>query len=374
MDIYTLDDQFLKKDVIDEFESVIWTERYNDPGDVSLEVPATSKNITALRNGTFLSLVGTKEVMILETQSIEDGLLTVTGYSLLKFLNERILRFSVSHKDRVIQIVNPPKWIINTLVFSLCTNTPYSDGTIPNGLDGPREVIPNLTVGAPDIVGTTITVAASYGPLYDAIKTIADTYAIGMTLYLDTADIAGYVLRFDTYLGRNLTSAQSVHPIVRFSPAMDSLANVKELISISGYKSVAYAFAPLVPGGLGDPIGVAYADADSEMAMGFSRRSLMVLADDITDEALSGTSQLQGMLDQRARDGLANNNFTKVVDGEVVPQSEYKYGSNYSLGDVVELEGHSGVIQNARVTEYIRAQDATGEREYPTVSVVGDTD
>jgi hypothetical protein len=73
---------------------------------------------------------------------------------------------------------------------------------------------------------------------------------------------------------------------------------------------------------------------------------------------------------QAGTDALANNNYTKLVDGEVVPQPQYKYGVNYKLGDLIELVGSDGGVQKAQVTEYIRSKDATGEKAYPTVSVV----
>jgi hypothetical protein len=59
----------------------------------------------------------------------------------------------------------------------------------------------------------------------------------------------------------------------------------------------------------------------------------------------------------------------KSVDGEIVPDSQFQYGVDYNLGDVIEVEGNTGVIQTARITEYIRSQDQAGEKSYPTVSM-----
>jgi hypothetical protein len=98
----------------------------------------------------------------------------------------------------------------------------------------------------------------------------------------------------------------------------------------------------------------------------------MVFAEDITTDLVGGDAGLLlRLLNQRAKDALANNNYTKVVDGEVVPQSQYQYGKHYSLGDIVELQSPSGLTTPARITEYIRSQDANGQRAYPTVSVIG---
>ena len=76
------------------------------------------------------------------------------------------------------------------------------------------------------------------------------------------------------------------------------------------------------------------------------------------------------ILNQRAEKSLRDNSFIAIVDGEIVPYGQIKYGRDYTLGDIVELAGHSGVVQNARVTEYIRSHDGSGETAYPTVSIV----
>src|SRR5215467_14076883 len=89
MDLYTLTETFLPKANIDEFVSAIWTERYSVAGDVQLVVPATQANLDMLADGTYLALRGSDEVMILETQSIENGLMTVVGRTLVTSLNQR---------------------------------------------------------------------------------------------------------------------------------------------------------------------------------------------------------------------------------------------------------------------------------------------
>ena len=72
MEPYTLNRRFLKQDVIDGFNSIIWTERYYGDSEVELVVPATTEMIQKLPVGTFLGLDGSDEVMILETMNIED--------------------------------------------------------------------------------------------------------------------------------------------------------------------------------------------------------------------------------------------------------------------------------------------------------------
>lgn len=374
MDLYTLTDSFLRDKVVDTFVSAIWTERYGSEGDTILVVSATPENISNLKPGTFLSLEGTNEVMLLETQSIKDGNLTVQGYSLLKFLDNRLVRYSANNEEHALNVFVPssPLWLANTIVREMCTDSNWTDGTYPNGLFGVYEIIPGLTVPDPDLTGEpTTTISVPFGTVLAAVKALADTYSLGIRLYLSNANEEEYSLIFVCYRGRDLTSDQEIYPMVRFSSLQGSLTNVSEIDSISGYKNIAYAFASAIPGDDGSPVGVAYAGVDIGTLVGFERRTMMVFCDDLTDETLaSDPSLLQDILNQRAVNALANNNYTRVIDGEVVPQSEYRYGVNYKLGDVIELQGNSGLVKKARISEYIRSQDENGSREYPTISIV----
>lgn len=374
MELYTLGSNFRRTDMVDEFVSAIWTERYSVAGDVVLVTDPTPENMLKLTEGTFLSLVGSDEVMILETQVVEDGLLKVSGSSLLDFLRHRIIRYSSTHSVRSLNITNePPGHIMAILVLQLCIQGLYPlPATEAAGSD-----IPNLSLGVWDTTGPNIDVSIPYGPLYDQLKTLAETYEVGQSLYLEFALEGSYSLKYKTYKGRDLTSEQNILPMVRFSSVLDSLSDPKELRSISGYKTHCWAYAPDVAAHIAAAAGSVLEYVPGTAAYtGFNRRVMQIFVDDIDSAALEALDPTVAMnllisiLSARARDALANNNHTRVVDGEVVPQNEYKFGQHYLLGDIVELQGHSDIIQKARITEYIRSQDATGEHAYPTVSVI----
>jgi hypothetical protein len=59
-----------------------------------------------------------------------------------------------------------------------------------------------------------------------------------------------------------------------------------------------------------------------------------------------------------------------MLDGEVVAQNQYKYGVDYNMGDVITLKGVHGAYQNARVIEYVRSEDGSGQKAYPTITVI----
>ena len=371
MELFTLDRKFLRQDTLDEFHSAIWTERYYGDGEAELVVPATPKMMQRLKEGTFLGLVGSDEIIIIEKQEVdEESKLKVTGNSLLKFLNNRFVRTSAAHQDRYWTITQSPGYILWMIVYYMCIDGPYLNGQTPIGIPNPQSLkIPGLIHGGNDDTLPQVTIAVPYGPVFDALLSIATTYQLGMSLTLVEATDAGYSIAFRNYRGLNRTSAQSVNAQVRFSSSMDSLTDIQELRSIEQFKTHTYSFAPSNPGDLATTPGSAqYTNVNYT---GFDLRALMIFCEDITTDTIGGDANvLLNILNTRARDALTDHHFIKVVDGEIVPTAQFKYGVHYYMGDIIELQGNSGIVQNARVTEYIRSQDESGEHAYPTVAVL----
>lgn len=393
MDLYTLTDQFLANEPIDEFVSAIWTERYSVKGEVQLKVEASSSMLDKLADGTFLALRGSKEVMQLETQSIEEGLATIAGQTLDGFLENRMAWFANPFYDGTDQnpskvldytAVKVPGQFLADAVTQMCiAPTAFSGDFSTVNLNWPAEIIPNLSLGAVDISGTAKRMTLPIGPLYDGLAKIAQDEGLGMSVYLESADpIEGYSLKFTTYRGLD-HSMGGTAPLVRLVPELDSIQNLKELRSIAYYKNVVYVF-------YGQKIYKYWEDMTGPEPEGFARRVMVTDAvgspvghketyrkydygkSQFVNAAITVVSPAEeaAFLEQNARDALANNNYIRAIDGETSPDSEYQYGTHYTLGDVIELEGLTGTITKARVTEYIRSQDANGEKQYPTISVL----
>jgi hypothetical protein len=261
------------------------------------------------------------------------------------------------------------------IIYYMCVvGSPYLNGTYNVGIDNPSVLgIPGLGLRDYDASGANVSVGVPFGPVYDAMKEIATTYEIGMQIVLDLSN-PDY-LGFRSYKGLDRTSNQTDNAPVRFSPQMDSFANIKEIQSISKFKTLVYAFAPgLKPANDTDPplttVPGKSALSGSQYT-GFDLRAELVFAEDITTDMVGSSQQaVVDILNSRAHDEITNKPFTKAVDGEIVPDNQFKYGVHYNLGDIIEVQGNTGVVQAARITEYIRAQDQAGEKSYPTVSMI----
>jgi hypothetical protein len=376
MEPYTLDRNFQKQDVIDGFKSIIWTERYYGDSEVELVVPVTLEMIQKLSVGMFLGIEESERIMSLETVTIEDNLMKFSGISLLPWLDNRFVRTSANHEDKYWYIEGGTAgWTLWEIVNKMCcAGSPYLDGTIPTGVTNPEQlVVPGLGLNNYDNSGPTIKVGVPFGPVYKALREIATTYEIGMQITLDSVTDTSFALGFRSYKGVNRTSGQTDNPIVRFSPQMDSFTDIKELQSIAALKTLVYAFAPGNSDELKPLITVpGVSSLSGPQYTGFDLRAQMIFADDVTTDQVGGSAaNLVSILNSRALDELTDHPFVKSVDGEIVPDVQFKYGVHYNLGDVIEVEGNTGVVQTARITEYIRSHDSAGEKAYPTVSMIG---
>lgn len=381
MEPFTLDRNYSKVNVIDEFLSIIWTERYYGNGEVELVVPATSDMLSKLPLGIFLGIPESDEIMILETIDIEGDQLKINGISILPWLNNRFIRTSAQHEDRYWTLGSdpgaspptPPGKILWDIVYNMCCEgSPYLDGTIDIGITNPGLfVIPGLDLKEYDRSGKNIRIAVPYGPVYDALRELAVSYEIGMKITLEEDTGAEYTnsLKFSSYRGLDRTSNQSINHVVRFSPQTDSFADIKELQSIAALKTMAFAFAPGLSG-LTTDAGMEYL-RERQPSPGFDVRALQIFAEDITTDMIGGSqTTLVTLLNNRAHTGLMQNQAVQAVDGEIVSTAEFTYGIDYNLGDLIEVQGNTGMVQISRVTEYIRSQDASGEKAYPTVTMI----
>lgn len=78
----------------ENYSSLVWTERYQAPGDFVLEIPISEANFDVYRRGNYVILDESKEVMVIETLNIndevEDPILEISGRSLSCFLERRL--------------------------------------------------------------------------------------------------------------------------------------------------------------------------------------------------------------------------------------------------------------------------------------------
>lgn len=359
MEIYILDSLYRRQTVVDKFDSLIWTERFSAYGDFELHMHSTLENRNLFPAGTKFAINESYRVMIVETveDSTDDNsveLLKLTGRSFEAILDSRLARGSMD------DLTTDPKWILTGTPVEIATQI-FHDVCV-TGILHASDIIPMVTEGSifPDdtIPPPVDEISYEIDPktVYTAEKDLCDQYLLGFRLVrnFDTSQ-----LYFDVYTGSDRTTHQSVLPAVLFSPELDNLRNTSELTSSATYKNVAYVLSPV-----GSEIVYA-PEADSSVA-GFDRKILIVQADDITD---TDPPTASAQMIQRGIDELAKNRKTSAFDGEISQNSQYKYGTDYNLGDLITLRNTDGAMNDMQVTEQIFVSDNQGDRSYPTLTV-----
>jgi hypothetical protein len=360
MDLYMLDTQLRRETVIDKYKSLIWTERYSDVGEIELVVESSLENRQKFKAGKWLALSESYRCMKIETvqdKTDEDGadLLTITGPAIEIILDDRVA-FNV--KD---DLVTNPKWIITDVPAAVARKV-FHDICVTGILDthdiipfiADVDLLPADTLPEPS---DPITVEIEPDSVLNVVRQICQAYDLGFRL-LRNFDFSQ--LAFDIYAGSDRTSQQDDYPTVIFSSELENIKNTTELKSVAGVKNIAYVYSNL---GFEEVVAT---DVDPNL-VGFERQVMSIKMDDFDE----GTDPLvvTALMQQKGREELSKVRNFQGLDGEVNQASQYKYGTDYQLGDIVELRGKDGVSSNMRVTEQIFVSDEEGERSYPTLSI-----
>ena len=361
MEFWTLDDQLRKAEVIEGYNSFIWTERYSACGDFEIKIPSTQENRSLLTAGTMIAQRDSTYVMAIETitdATGDDGAenLDVVGRSLESLLDDRVAMSA----DQVDDIVTNPKWVLTdtpgniarAIFQAICVDLVLNDGDgIPFYHSGTI-----LTDGSIAESAETITVNLDPDSVYNAVKTVCDTYGLGFRLVRNGETSEIY---FEVYTGDDRTSDQTDRAAVIFSPNLDNLADVTRLTSNAAHKNVAYVVGK-------DQTAIVFGVGEDTEAAGFDRRVLVVKADSVD---ATSVSDVDAALAQAGLDALSQHRKVYQFDGEISEIGPYKYGVDYKLGDLVEEQDATGFGNQMRVTEQIFVSDNQGDRSYPTLTL-----
>jgi hypothetical protein len=354
-----LNNSYQRTAFVDAYESLIWTERFSSWGDFSLILQSTGNNKLFLPEGTYLGLSESDRVMEVETvqDTVDDegrAILKITGRSIEYILDNRLARGTMG------DLTTTPKWSITGLPKAIATQI-FHDICVTGILDV-GDKIPLIHEGSiypPDTLPEppdSVIYEMDPKTVYAAEKDLCDLFHMGFRL-VKKQDLGE--LWFDIYTGTDRTTRQSILPAVVFSADLNNLKNTNQISTTATYKNVAYVLSPV-----GSRMVYGF-DVDPAIA-GFDRRILVVRADDIKD---TDSTIANARMDQRGAQELGKNRRLMAIDGEISQNSQYKYGRDYNLGDLVEMKNPSGAISSMQVTEQIFVSDKEGKRSYPTLSV-----
>lgn len=361
MNILVMNTNFESVGIIDTYISLIWTDRYNEAGDFEMVIPYSQKIIDIAKEDYYLINELSEHVMIIEeiyiTTDVEEGeQVTIKGHSLEQILNRRII------------------W--NKTNFTK-TYSSESDtiGTIPNLQDGIKQILEENIISpainarrisnfifeeSTDPYITSLTLEAQYRgeDIYETIKELCIENGIGFKITLNS----NYQFVFALYSGADRTYDQIENPYIVFSPNNDNLFNSSYCRSKSSFKNVTLVAGEEAEDGSQTTIVVG-----NELDL--NRREIFTDASDVSatiDETELTDAQYKAHLKQKGIDTLIDNLEVEAFDGEVEATIMYKYGEDFFMGDIVQIEDEYGHEGQAYISEFIISQDDSGINMYPT--------
>jgi hypothetical protein len=368
MEVHILDALLRPVEVVDQFESMIWAERWVEVGDFHLVTLSTFSNRRRFVAGTRIMINLSKRIM--EIMTVEERIdenrrrvLDIKGRELTHLLEARAA-------IKAVGTAISPVWVFTAITPPNIMRQIFNDICVL-GTVSETDIIPFVTAGTlypADTIPEPITpIDWEQKPesVLAALKELGTIYDLGIRLYKDPT---ATILHFNVYAGSDRTSAQTTLPAVIFAHDLENLANTTEYTDFSNaYNVVRVIYTYTIPATETEPeeeitLSTEVYDG-TEAPEGLDRRVKILIVSNVPEEV----TDIPAYLIQSARDELMKSRPISAFDGEVSRNSGYVYERDYYMGDLVEQRSETGGTAYVRVEEYIFVQDKQGERSYPTL-------
>lgn len=353
MEMYVLNQNFEKIALIDAYESLLWTDRYNKPGDFEIYTPVADFALQYPVTDNYLQIKESDHTMIIEDITIESNVDTgnhikIVGRSLESILDRRIV-WKQTDIDGNLQ---------NGISKLLYANIIGGDGSAnkPAIVGGDDRKITNFIFEESDDPAITeLTMEAQYtgDNLLSIIENLCEVNEIGFMITLN--DQNQFV--FKLYKGTDRSYRQESLPYVVFKPTFENIINSNYSERHSEAKNITLV--------AGDGEGNSRVTRVVGSGTGLLRKELFTDARDIQSKDMS-TSAYYAKLDERGKEKLKEYKIDKTFDGECETTRMYVYQRDFFMGDCVQVANEYGMESPTRIIEYIWSSSASGTTSYPT--------
>lgn len=390
MDLFVLPDYSLRGgNLIQEIDSVLWIERYREPGEFKITCPPSQRMLTDIPIGSFISHIDTREVMIVESHEINEpkngrAVLTISGRSILSFFENRLTQMSgtgggggvvnfnqveIEDPPGTYKLIDVPNEMLlsgtsrNTRVAEVLKNSLYaSNGWVKTYADGL-----NYAAG---VNGATFSIynilTDASVPSFSGVIPLKRQSALATVLELLEMTDSGIKITRPMFWGDLGGSTLTVHngvdlsSTIHFDWAEGDLADGKYLWSNRGSFNGAIA------------IGQYWSDAVIPSGKtGYDSRYTYLDATDYAqrDSTIPSVyTYMSNILKGRATEFLAGTQSKKIVEATATKNSRHIFRKNYNIGDFVGIMGNYNINSVMRVIEHTEFEDENGESSYPTFS------
>lgn len=347
LNLYVYDRSFTMIGVVERYTSLIWSDRFDEPGDFELTVIYDQELRNLLVQDRYVTTDYTDRYAIIEKIEIskdEDGNaeMIITGRTLECMLERRIILNKLEFGKN-----NTPENLQNSIRTILNNNliTPEDANRIfPNFvfLENHSERVSSLTIVDESFDKTNV---------FDAISGLCEEKHLGFKIEINSSH--QYV--FSLYKGTDRSAD------VLFSPYYDNLNNSEYFSDFEKYKNFAYipknensyleaTNSSIVPSGY------------NRIETSFDETELKDNSkDELSDEELIRKAVQKLNLECKKETG---------IDGEIIPDVFYTYRTDYFVGDKVMIENEYGDSEPVYISEIVITYDENGLSIIPTFKMI----
>lgn len=374
---YILDPDFNIYDVVRNYQSMIWTDKYYEAGDFELYIPANEETMRRyvnmsktnhyyiIKDYTLSDTDYLKDAMLISNiESVTDAEngkhLVITGKSLKSLLSQRVVWGRVNYSGKL-------EDQLRKAVQDNAINPDISDRAIPNLILGEES-------GIDDIINAQVT-----GKSLDKLcEEVCKTYNVGWDIKLN---MKTKKLEFIVFKGVDRSYSQTgpiddQNPYVVFSPKFDNLLSTKYTVNTTNYKNTAYIHAEYSEYNekkdeteFKDYSQSVKSSKMDKEAKGFDRYEMYVDGSSINAQYATNLNLYGYLLTEKGKTELKKYDYNTQISGKVVPNLTYTINKDYFLGDLVTIQNEYNQKFDARVTEVTFTESTTKLQTIPTFSI-----
>lgn len=359
MELWAYTRELVFAGIVENGTSLLWTRKYYEPGNFEFHCPLTASNVEALKQDNVVAYPGAKEAGIVESlrfvETMRRKTIVAKGRFLSSYFDRRLIKGNVSMSGTVESVM--------VRLISRCS------------------AIPLLSMAASGGFTETASVQVSNENLLVRLKLLSLGSGLGFRV---APDFEGRKMQFQVYKGVDRSEAQTKNSRVIFSDAYKNLD--EETYTYNSEKAKTYALV----GGTAElkkTVTETKLNDDGTMTVtekiendkqdravevgggtGFDLREIYVDGgnvserDALTDDEIETmrisekNSRISAKADeifrQKGQDALAKNAVASAFDSTVLADGNFKYRTDYDLGDIVTVAKDKwGMNEAKRITE-----------------------
>lgn len=357
LNLYIYDQNYNVVALIDAYESLIWSDRYNEAGDFELTIPyeyakkyfgkyLIQDNYCGIKYSKRKSIIEKIEYHVEEDSAPK---MIVSGRSLESILERRLVLSKVDFGSEGVQV--PFQTAIESLINSNIIS-PFNEN---------RKIENFIMKLSEDTKVTSVLFDGTFNgeDLYKIISDSCKDKKLGFRITFTEEN----KMMFELYSGLDRSTAQNENASVIFSPYYDNLKSSNYFTSTEEYKNIMYVSMDE------DSVVSAY---DEPEPNGIKRREVLIDKDDLKKN--KSTKLNSNQIITKAKQKLKEEYKVKTgIEGDVVPGVLYEYGTDYDVGDRVQVTDIYGNTETVSISEVVITCDESGLQIIPTFEEIEET-